>query len=132
MTALEEAREFFAKDVYATGTTGAVIEEVGERYAKCSLAIDARHKNAYGYVMGGAVFTLADLTFAVATNFRQSATVSATSHINFLSVAKGDVLYAESKLLKDGRRTCFYEIHVTDNLGTPVAVVTITGAHVGA
>ena len=32
-------------------------------------------------------------------------------------------------LLKDGKRNCFYEISVTDDQGTLVAVVSTTGAH---
>lgn len=131
MTDLEEAREFFIKDRYAMVTTGIEIEEVGEHYAKCSLKLDERHKNATGQVMGGAMFTLADFVFAVATNFKQPVTVTAVSQISYLGIAKGDTLYGESKLLKDGRRTCFYEINITDNLGNLVAVVSTSGSHIG-
>ena len=34
MSKLEEAREIFSKDLYATKVSGAVIEEVGENYRK--------------------------------------------------------------------------------------------------
>lgn len=131
MTELEEAREFFIKDRYAMVTTGIEIEEVGERYAKCSLKLDERHMNATGHVMGGAIYTLADFVFAVATNFKQLVTVTTVSQISYLGAAKGDTLYGESKLLKDGKRTCFYEIHITDNLGNAVAVVSTSGSHLG-
>lgn len=130
MTDLERARKFFADDLYATEQTGAVIEEVGEKYAKCSLKLDRHHRNAVGGVMGGVMFTLADFVFAVAANFdAECITVSVVSQISFLSVAKGDVLYGESRLIKDGRSNCFYEIDITDNLGTKVATVSFTGAH---
>lgn len=129
MTDLEEAREIFINDRYAMVTTGIDIEEVKDKYAKCSLKLDERHKNAIARVMGGAIYTLADFTFAVATNFRQTPTVTMVSQISFVGAAKGDMLYAESKLLKDGRRNCFYEIQVTDNLGTLVAVVSVSGTH---
>ena len=46
MTDLEEARKFFAWDWYASETTGCVIDAVGEKYAKCSLNLDTRHRNA--------------------------------------------------------------------------------------
>lgn len=131
MTDLEEAREFFIKDTYAMVTTGIEIEEVGDHYAKCSLKLDERHKNATGHVMGGAVYTLADFVFAVAANFKQPVTVTTVSQISYLGAAKGDILYGESKLLKDGKRSCFYEIHITDNLGNPVAVVSSSGTHLG-
>ena len=129
MTALEEARKYFADDCYATCSTGCVIDEVGEKYARCSLVLDGRHYNAVGQVMGGVAYTLADFVFAVATNFRQTPTVTLTSQISYLSPVKGSVLYGESRLVKDGRRNCFYEISITDDLGTPVAMVSVTGAH---
>lgn len=130
MTDLEKAREFFSGDKYATENTGIVIDEVKEKYAKCSLKLNASHKNAVGNVMGGVMFTLADFVFAVATNFNQEdITVTTVSQICYLGMAKGDTLYGESKLIKDGRTTCFYEIVISDNLGNNVAIVTMTGAH---
>lgn len=131
MTDLEKAREFFKNDKYATEATGIEIDAVGERYAKCSLKLTARHKNAIGHVMGGVMFTLADFVFAIATNFNQDITVSVVSQISHLSSPKGDILYGESRLIKDGKNTCFYEIDITDNLGTNVAIVSISGSHLG-
>lgn len=58
MTDLEEAREFFSGDFYATKSTGIVIDEVGNHYARCSMEITRNHQNSYGGVMGGANFTL--------------------------------------------------------------------------
>lgn len=132
MTDTQKAREFFAKDIYATSTTGIEIDEVNENYVKCSLKLDERHMNAVGHVMGGVIFTLADFVFAVATNYNKPTTVTAVSQISYFDSPKGDILYGESKLLKDGRRNCFYEISITDNFGTNVAMVTTSGVHIGA
>ena len=129
MTPLEEARKFFAWDLYASETTGCQIDEVGEKYAKCSLTLDTRHRNMVGQVMGGVSFTLADFTFGVAANFRQPLTVTVNGSISHLGPVKGNRLIAEAKLIKDGKRNCFYEVYVRDELDTPVALVTITGAH---
>lgn len=124
---LEEARKFFSGDLYATRTTGVIIEEVDQHYAKCSFEITEAHQNAYKGVMGGAIFTLADYTFAVSSNFRQVQTVSTSSQINFLGMAKGKKLIATSSLIKDGRSTCLYSISITDELGTKVAYATFNG-----
>ena len=124
---LIKARKFFDGDFYATKATGIVIEEVGEHFARCSFEISRNHQNAYGGVMGGAIFTLADYTFAVSSNFNQPQTVSITSQINFIGMAKGKKLLAESRLIKDGRSTCLYEINIYDELGTKVAFATFTG-----
>lgn len=130
MSKLEEARELFAHDLYASELTGAVIDEIGDNYAKCSLILEDKHRNAYGGIMGGAIYTLADLAFAVASNFdKEEATVSLSTSANFMSASKGNVLYAEAKLIKDGRRNCFYEVRVTDDLGKDIAEIIFTGAH---
>ncbi|MBO4728764.1 MAG: PaaI family thioesterase [Spirochaetaceae bacterium] len=126
-TDLEKAREIFSKDLFASKATDIVIEAVGEHYAKCSFEIGENHKNAYGGVMGGAIFTLADFTFAVSSNFNQPQTVSTASQIAFLGMAKGRKVIAESSLIKDGKTTCLYAVNVTDDAGTKVAYVTING-----
>ena len=91
MNDLEEARAYFAKDRYASEVTGVVIEEVGDRYAKCSLKIDQRHLNALDFLMGGVVYTMADLTFAVSTNFRaERPTVTNVAQVSYLNPLAGD------------------------------------------
>jgi acyl-CoA thioesterase len=42
-------------------------------------------------------------------------------------MAKGKKLISESRLIKDGRTTCLYEINISDELGTKVAFATFTG-----
>ena len=130
MNDLEKVREFFSKDRYAT-ETGAVIEEIGDHYAKVSLILNEHHKNAVGGVMGGVYFTLADFAFAVASNWQQTGTVSITSDISFIGVPKSDKVIAETQLIKDGRSTCCYNVSVTDDQGTPLAAVKIVGFHKG-
>ena len=131
MDKLQEARELFAKDKYATELSGAYIEEIGENYARCSMKLTDSHRNAYGGIMGGAIYTLADLAFAVASNFeKEMATVSLVGQATFLSMSRGSVLYAEAKLIKDGRTNCFYNVSITDDLGKKIAEVSFTGAHI--
>lgn len=124
---LEDARKYFNGDKYATETTGITIDEVGENYSKCSFLPDERHKAANGHVMGGAIFTLADFSFAVASNTPERLTYTVTSSINYVGQPKGRKLIAECKCLKAGRNTSVFEITVTDELENLVAVVNSTG-----
>ena len=126
---VEQARDFFAKDRFATFKTGITIDEVGENYAKCSFTVTPDDVAAHGSVMGGAVFTLADFCFAVATNTPELLTVTTSSTINFISMPKDDRLIAESKCLKNGKKACFFEICVTDGAGNLVAQVLTNGIH---
>ena len=130
MDHLEEARAYFAADRYAVEATACVIDAVGEKYARCSLTLQPKHRNAVGQVMGGVAYTLADFAMAVAANFHQPLTVTLSSSIQYLGTVRGTRLIAETRLIKDGRRNCVYEVNVTDDLGTPVALVVSTGAHV--
>ncbi|MBO4901710.1 MAG: PaaI family thioesterase [Lachnospiraceae bacterium] len=131
MGTLNEAREMFAKDRFATVATGAVIDEIGEDHAKCSLTLTEDHRNAYGNVMGGAIYTLADFAFAVASNFdKDVATVSVVGQASFMAATKGNKLFATADLIKDGRRNCFYSVTVTDDLSKTIAVVTFNGTHI--
>ena len=123
---LDEVRKLFENDRFAT-ENGAVIEEIGDLYAKCSLNLTDSHKNALGAVMGGVSFTLADFAFAVASNWQAPGVVSLSSNIAYLGTAKGKSLIAEARCVKNGRTTSYYNISIQDELGTQVAAVTTTG-----
>ncbi len=129
METLEQIRELFKTDRFATDT-GVEIVDAASGYARCRLEVRPEHKNAGGIVMGGVVFTLADLTFAVASNTGQPATITMDSSITYLSSTRGTVLYAESSCVKAGHKTCCYDITVTDDLGEKIAVVRSNGFRV--
>ena len=126
MTDINEIRQFFENDRFAT-ENGMVIDSVGDKTAVCSLKIDKRHMNAVGNVMGGVYFTLADFTFAVATNHDEPGIVSLSSTITFNAIAKGEKIICEAKQIKWGRTTCVYEMSLTDENGNLVATVLTTG-----
>ena len=129
MKTIEEVRKLFEGDRFAT-QNGAVIDEIGDHTATCSLVITDLHRNAMGAVMGGTYFTLADFAFAVAANWQKMGCVSLHSDISFLSAAKGTKLIAKAVCLKDGRSTACYRVDVTDDLGNLTATVTVTGYHI--
>lgn len=131
-----EARKVFANDKYATQATGAVIDQVEEHYALCSLTLDETHRNALGAVMGGAMFTLADLAFAAAANSdriannEQLSWVSLNSTIQYLSQPKGKRMIAETTCVKHGRTTCVYTISIRDEHDNLAATITTTGIRI--
>ena len=123
---LEEAQEFFSKDRFAT-VNGARIDEIADDHCVCSMEITDDHRNALGGIMGGAIFTLADFAFAVASNNDHRPTVALDVNIHYLSPSKGDRLYARSRCVKSGRTTSVFEITVTDDCGKDVAMFIGTG-----
>lgn len=123
---IEKVREFFENDRFAV-TNGAYIDEIGDKFAVVSMAIESRHRNAVDTVMGGAVFTLADFAFAVAANHEKVGTVSLSANISFLKASRGSKLIARAECVRDGRTTCYYRVTVTDDTGALISEVTING-----
>ena len=132
---LNAMRAFFARDIFAKN---AGIEILSVRrghngkpsYAKCGMHITEGHLNASGYVMGGAIFTLADLTAAVASNVGQPVTVSQAGQISYLHSADCKTLYAEAESPYAGKRTNFTEVTIRDENGTLIAKATFNGFRV--
>ena len=123
---IEEAREYFKGDRFAA-ENGMTLESIGEGEATCRMELTARHQNANGGIMGGAIFTLADFAFAAAVNNVHRPTVAQQVSINYLNAPKGKILTAHAHCLKDGRHTCFYIVDVLDDTGRDVARFTGTG-----
>lgn len=123
---LESAREFFYKDLFAVNM-GITLDELTEDWAVCSMELNDNHKNAYGGVMGGAIFTLCDFAFAVLANQIHQLTVAQQVSINYLSAPKGDKLIARATCRKSGRTSSIIIVNVEDDLGRDIAQFVGTG-----
>lgn len=123
---IERIRAFFMKDRFATNA-GVIIDAVTENEVVCSMSITQEHLNAGGTVQGGAIFTLADLAFAVHCNLRLftgenvGITVGQSNSISYLGTAKGQRLIARSTCLSQGRSISVFRVEVRDDLGNFVA-----------
>lgn len=120
-------REIFANDLYATRTSGIIIDKAEIGHSLCSMQITEGHLNAAGYVMGGAIFTLADFAFGVAANTEKPVTVTLSSNIQFISAAKCSKLFADAKCVKEGRSIVFYDVNITDDSGKTIATASCSG-----
>ena len=86
-TSLQDAREFFIKDRFAS-ENGMTLEALTENSAVCAMVLTGRHQNAEGGVMGGAILALADFTFAAASNNAHRPTVAQQVSFSFLNARK--------------------------------------------
>lgn len=123
---IESAREFFYKDKFAVNT-GITLDELSEDEAICSLSLTDEHRNAYGGVMGGVIFTLADFAFAVLSNQIHQLTVAQQVDIHYLSAPKGDKLIAKATCRKSGRTSSIINVDISDDTGRDVAQFIGTG-----
>ena len=114
------AREFFARDRYAK-LTGVEILETGKGYCKASLEITEKHLNAANVVQGGAIFTLADLAFAVASNSHGQVALAINAHITYLQAVQTGVLYAVATEVDKPRKLGAYEVTISDEGGRIIA-----------
>ncbi|MDR1320629.1 MAG: PaaI family thioesterase [Gracilibacteraceae bacterium] len=128
---LRKIQDFFAADRFAAGA-GITVEAAAPERVVCAMAVTPRHLNAAGGVQGGAIFTLADLAFAVHSNLglamgaSSGVTVGQSNSISFLRAPRGPKLKACSSCLSRGRNISVYHVEVTDDEGL-VAVMTGSG-----
>lgn len=131
----------FADDRFATEVLGIEIRDAyremdGEEVVVCEMTLRPDMMNARGFLMGGALFSLADFTFAVASNLDCAAEnkplewVSNESHIHYLRPVSGGTLQATTHCVKKGRNSCLYRIDVTDDAHRIVAAIETSGTRV--
>jgi acyl-CoA thioesterase len=129
---LEHIRNHFKKDRFATGI-GVVIDSVTEDCVVCSMELNEKHRNSVDGVHGGAIFTLADLTFGVHCNLNWvsngdvGVTLGQSCSISFLKGSKGKRLIARSTCISKGRSMSVYRVCVEDDLGMPIAEMLANG-----
>ena len=93
-------------------------------YCRVSLKLQPHMVNFHGYPHGSVIFSLADVAFGAACNSHGEPAVALNVTISYLATVKPDAtLVAEGREKKQGRRAGFYEVEVTDEDGTLVALV---------
>jgi acyl-CoA thioesterase len=116
----DTARNIFSRDRYAA-LTGIEIVEAGRGYCKARLKIEDKHMNAANVVQGGAIFTLADLAFGVASNSHGQLALAINVNISFLNSVSSGTLYATATELGEPKRLGAYDVMVTDEQGNIIA-----------
>jgi len=119
-------QDFLKGDSFAL-FAGIELLEVKKGYAKARLEIKPMHLNGGGVCQGGAIFTLADLAFAAATNSHAKMTLSITSTVNFFKAESKGYLYAEAKEVFDHKRLSNCEVQITNEEGELIATFNGTG-----
>jgi len=116
----DTARSIFSQDRYAA-LTGIEIVETSKGYCKTRLIIEDKHLNAANVVQGGAIFTLADLAFAVASNSQGQLALAINANISFLGSKSSGTLYATATEVNKPKRLGAYDVLVTDEQGDIIA-----------
>jgi acyl-CoA thioesterase len=118
---MDASDSFFANDAWAQ-EAGIELMEVSAGRAKVRMRIAGWHKNSHGTVHGGAIFTLADTAFALASNSHGVPAAAINAHISFVKSATAGTLYAEAEEFSLNPRIATYSVTVTDEAGEKIAI----------
>ncbi len=113
--------EFFRKDKFAE-RVGIELLEVSEGSARAKMEIKDHHLNAVNIVHGAAIFTLADLVFAMASNSHGNVAVAVNVNISFLKAASQGTLFAEATEVSRNSKLASYTIRVTNERDDLIAI----------
>ena len=100
---------------------GIEIVEAYPGYALVELRIEEKHKNGIDIVQGGAIFTLADYAFAVASNADGSTTVAINASISYFKAPVGSYIRAEAREESKNKKICGYKVEINDEDGALIA-----------
>ncbi|THB70601.1 MAG: hotdog fold thioesterase [Desulfovibrio sp.] len=118
---MQGIKEFIsANDAFARHV-GIELLEVDAGRAKAKLDVAAEHKNGLGIVHGAAIFALADLAFAAASNSHGTAAVAVNANVNFMRATHEGVLFAEATETSRNHKLATYDVAVTNGEGELVA-----------
>lgn len=119
-------QDFLQGDKFAL-LAGVTLLDVGNGYAKACMEVKPEHLNGGGVCQGGALFTLADLAFAAATNSHAKLTFSIDSSIHFFRSVSTGMLYAEAHEVFNHKRLANCEVRITSEQGELIATFNGTG-----
>ena len=114
-------RTFFSRDRFAAHN-GIELLDAGAGWAKARMKVEDRHLNAADVVHGGALFTLADLVFAVASNSHGQLALSINVSISYLKAARTGVLIAAAREVSRNSKLGTYTMEVRDDAGDLIAL----------
>ncbi len=112
---------FFERDAWARAA-GIELLEVSPGRATARMQIDDRHLNSHGTVHGGAIFTLADAAFALASNSHGVPAAAINASISFVTAASHGTLVARAEEFSLNPKIATYTVTVTDGDGTRIAL----------
>lgn len=112
---------FFTNDAWAQ-EAGIELLEVSAGRAKVRMRIAGWHKNSHGTVHGGAIFTLADTAFALASNSHGIPAAAINAHISYVKATTAGTLYAEAEEFSLNPKIATYTVTVTDDAGEKIAI----------
>jgi acyl-CoA thioesterase len=118
---VDSIARFFERDRFAK-ENGIHVLEVRPGFARTQMTVEPRHLNSIGILQGGALFTLADLAFAVASNSHGVVAVACQADITWFKAVQSGRLTATAEEISRTRKLSTCLIRVTDESDELVAL----------
>ena len=118
---VDSIARFFERDRFAK-ENGIEVLEVRPGFARTQMTVEPRHLNSIGILQGGALFTLADLAFAVASNSHGVVAVACQADITWFKAVQSGRLTATAEEISRTRKLSTCLIRVTDESAELVAL----------
>ncbi len=118
---MQKILNFFSENDHFARHCGITLLEVKPGWAKARMEINSSHLNGAKVVHGGAIFTLADFTFAAAANSQGRLALAINTSTVFIKSARQGTLYAEAEELSSSRQLGNYQVKITDEQHSLIA-----------
>jgi len=110
----------FERDQFAR-VNGMRVVQVRPGFGQTEMTVEARHLNGVGVLQGGALFTLADLAFAVASNSHGVVALACQADMTWFKAVTSGKLTATAEEIARTRKLSTCVVRITDESGELVA-----------
>ncbi len=118
---MDNLKKFVDRDNFAKHL-GIEMLEYSKGRARARMEIQSHHLNSAGMLHGGAIFSLADAVFSVASNSHGTLAVAINVSISFFKAVKNGVLIAEGREVSFNPKLATYLIDIKDEAGNAIAL----------
>jgi uncharacterized protein (TIGR00369 family) len=120
---VEHAREYQKKIPFVSHLK-ILTEELGKGSARLSMPVEAHLRNSLGTVHGGAIMSLLDVALCTAARTLHPESIGVVTidlSTSFIGGGTGARLFAEARVMRDGRSMSFVEAEAKNDDGSLVA-----------
>lgn len=118
---MDTVKKFVEADRFAKHL-GVEMLEFSPGRATARMPIRDHHLNSAGTVHGGAIFSLADAVFSVASNSHGTLAMAINVSISFFKAARSGTLHAEGREISINPKLATYLIDIKDEAGNAIAL----------
>ncbi len=119
---MDTIRNFFKEKDRFAQWVGIELLDASPGFARAKMEIRKHHLNGLNMVHGAAIFSLADLAFAAASNSHGNAAVAINVNISYLKAAFAGTLFAEATQVSRNPKLASYTVRITNEQDELLAV----------